>query len=153
MRSTSLSTRLACFLGLCLPLVLCAWSVGAPKGVIIKGPEELYLTAGNSVTFLGSMSGARARPAPNDPWEVLYPRVSLEFSHAVFGVLITSTAVDMAFPNSESTQGAWSGALTVQQIWDEVFPYVLYAVPMDQFNDKNHQLSDSALYAVQNPDL
>jgi hypothetical protein len=53
----------------------------------------------------------------------------------------------MTFPVSDSANGAWSGALTINGIgW--TYPYFLYAIPLDPFNDLSYGDSDARMYAV-----
>lgn len=147
------SVKIVWFPAALLSLALCATCFAIAPGIIIKNPSSGNLVAGNSVTFSGEMIGARSRNA-DQSWNVKFPNVALEFYYNGYSMeyLITSTQVGMAFPDPNSARGAWIGALTIQQIGGMVFPYELYAVPLDPFNDKDHSKSDSWYYAVVAPD-
>ena len=122
----------------------------AVNGVRIKNPPSGNLVSGHSQTFSGDMLAARHGANPN--WTVDYPTVRLEFwwwGSIPCAYLMTSTETAMAFPVPAVTTGAWSGSLTIDQVgpgW--VYPYELYAIPLDPFNEPNYGLSDVREFAV-----
>lgn len=150
------SRTLMCLLSAAILVTPC---YGINPSLRIKNPTEYTnLVDGSQQTFSGDMVGmvARKRNEADTAWIVKYPKVRLEFWFlGAPPLLITSTETAMSFPvdypDPLAGKGAWSGQLTIDSTGGYVFPYTLYAIPLNPFNNEITGLEDTRDYAVVTP--
>jgi hypothetical protein len=80
-------------------------------------------------------------------WQVDDPTVRVELWLAD-DYLLAAAQSSMGFPVEESSTGAWSTPMTFNQAGGWVFPYFVYAVPLDAFNTPHDEAADTILVAI-----